>query len=127
VPRSRALGFLLALMIGGLPIVPPEHVHETDDHGHAGLLVHRHLSAHTGAAHNGVLDENEAPILTVDAVYTVPVVSGVIALPATRATAVIVLPVAVPISGHREQLAPLIHAPPRAPTGLRAPPRSSRL
>jgi hypothetical protein len=106
-------------------------VHETEEHGHDHLLIHRHLAAHTfnhhQDGHDTVLDEDERPVLTIEPVYTVPVSTTVVSPPLPtvfefRAPTTVRL-----VSRSRDEVEHLIHGPPRAPTGLRAPPLSSRL
>ena len=127
----RVSSAVLAAAVGLGPIVPPEHVHETEEHGHHRLIVHRHaeshgLSAPAGPNHRS-FHEDDDPVLTLAAVYTVPVAPAV---PAASAVAVSLLP-EPPLAAtfHRASDArePLIHGPPRAPALLRGPPRSSRL
>jgi hypothetical protein len=129
--RSRLIGLALAAAVGWLPIAPPEHVHEADDHGHQRMVVHRHLAPHTlprHADHQGrVFDDDDAPVLTLNVVYTVPTATSIIGRPPSVESAI----VAAPLSGARyrspEYFDPPIHGPPRAPSGLRAPPLISRL
>jgi hypothetical protein len=126
----QGVGVLLAAAIGLLPVAPPEHVHEVDDHGHSHLMVHRHAAAHHGAQHaidhDGVFDDDDTPLLTFDPTYTIPHVGAVVA---PRVVIAIRLdPPPAPVSYRApEYLERLIHGPPRAPTGLRAPPSTSRL
>ena len=40
---------VLSLAVGLLPMAAPEHVHDRDEHGHAELVVHRHMPPHGGA------------------------------------------------------------------------------
>ena len=67
---------VLGLAVGLLPIVAPEHVHEREDHGHAELVVHRHMPPHGVLDHHGAhqasVEDDDAPILTLTTVYTVP-------------------------------------------------------
>ena len=131
VSRCRVLGIVLALAVGGLPIAPPEHVHEVEDHGHEHLLVHRHLAAHTADhhrdGHDGVLDDNDAPVLTLDAVYAVPATATLFGAPPSAVIAFIEPPTIRVVSRRVDYVEHLIHGPPRAPTGLRAPPLPSHL
>jgi len=130
VLSRRFVGVLLAMAIGWLPTAPPEHVHEAEEHGHQHLLIHRHLAAHHGADHavdhDGVFDDDDTPILTLDPAFTVP---GTISIDVAHATVAADLEpplVRVPYRTPK-YLGRLIHGPPRAPTGLRAPPSLSRL
>ena len=128
---GRILGIVLALAVGGLSSAPPEHVHEAEDHGHEHLLVHRHLAAHAKDhhqnGHDGVLDDDGAPVLTIDAVYTVPATTTLLAAPPSVVIALAEPPTINLLSGHPDYVERLIHGPPRAPTGLRAPPLPSHL
>jgi hypothetical protein len=120
---------VLAAALGLGPIVPPEHVHETEEHGHHQRLAHRHADAHPlvpVAPHDGAFHDDD-PVLTLAAIYTVP---PVLAVAPPSPDSVVVLP-APPLAAafHRagDSREPLIHGPPRAPASPRAPPRSSRL
>ena len=128
---ARLVGVLLSVAIGWLAVGPPEHVHEEEEHGQAHFLVHRHLEPHpptvVWAGRAGVLDHGDAPILTLTAAFTIPGVPSVGALPVV--TVVVDLEPAVTPVRYRTPplLDRLIHGPPRAPVGLRAPPPTSRL
>ena len=130
VVATRVLALALAASVASFAVVPPAHVHEEEEEGHHELLVHRHLSAHvlphSGARH-GAIDHGDERILTLDAVYTVPSVISQ-AAPAPPGTVTLLEPpvVVLPVR-HPEYFEPLIHGPPRAPTGLRAPPLTSYL
>src|SRR3954469_20742382 len=79
---SRLLGVVLAVVIGLSPIVPPEHVHEGGADHH--LVVHSHMAEHLLRPSAGVrhaLDDDDAPILTVRAVYAVPGIARIASLP----------------------------------------------
>jgi hypothetical protein len=133
VAASRLLGIVLATTMGVVPLAPPEHLHEAEEHGHHELLVHRHAQPHSAAhhgtshhadGHDGVLDDDDASVLTVSASVTLP-------LSPIRASAA---PPAVPWFPPPPLVArahgpiciddPLIHGPPRAPASPRAPPLS---
>jgi hypothetical protein len=121
----------LAAVIGFAPIVPPEHVHETEEHGHHQVVVHRHAEAHalsaTARPYGREVHQDDEPVLTLTDVYTVP---GSPALPPASPASVIILPEPASAAAfHRDgdSREPLIHGPPRAPASPRAPPRSSRL
>lgn len=48
MPPFRVVSAVLAAAIGVLPLVPPEHVHDTRSaDGHHGVVAHRHAGAHT--------------------------------------------------------------------------------
>ena len=129
--RSRLVGLLLVAAVGSIPIAPPEHVHEEEEQGHETLLVHRHLGAHTlpqhVSRHEQILDHEDAPILTFDAVYVVPPAAHVVAAPPSVVVATIEPPASNTLHRPRDYVERLIHGPPRAPTSLRAPPSISRL
>jgi len=131
VQLLRVSSAVLAAAIGLGPIVPPEHVHEMEEHGHHRMVVHRHAEAHPltapGARHHRELHEDDDPVLTLTAVYTVP--GSPVAPPASPALVVVLPEPPVAVAFHRagDLREPLIHGPPRAPASLRGPPRSSRL
>ena len=127
----RVSSAALAAVIGLGPLVPPEHVHETEEHGHHRMVVHRHAEAHPlqspADRHHRSLHDDDDPVLTLTAPFTVP---GVPAVQAASPASIIVLPEPPAATAfHRggDSREPLIHGPPRAPASLRAPPRSSRL
>lgn len=127
--RARILGLVLAMAVTGLPLAPPEHAHQADDHGHEHMLVHRHLETHSPthqADHDGVTDHDEAAILALDPVHAVPPVPLVIGAPVSSVVSFVEPPALVLVS-HRDSVEPLIHGPPRTPNGLRAPPSLTRL
>ena len=126
----RVSSALLAAALGLGPIVPPEHVHETEEHGHHQRVAHRHADAHPlvpPGPQNRAFHNDDDPILTLAAAYTVPSVPAM-APPAPESVVVLPEP-ALAAAFHRDgdSREPLIHGPPRAPASLRAPPRSSRL
>jgi hypothetical protein len=131
VTLLRVSGVALAVTIGLGPVVPPEHVHETDEHGHHRMVVHRHAEAHPlsvpAAPHDREVHEDDDPILTLTPLFTVPAVPVV--PPASPATVVLLPEPPVAVAFHRagDSNEPLIHGPPRAPAPQRGPPRSSRL
>ena len=116
---------------GWLPVAPPEHVHEEEEHGHETLLVHRHLGAHPilqgVARHNRAVDHEGAPVLTFDPVYVIPAIPAAIGQPPSSMLPNLEPPAGKTLSRSRDYVERLIHAPPRAPTSLRAPPAVSRL
>jgi hypothetical protein len=129
VRLSRLLPLVLTAAIGSIPIAPPEHVHEADDHGDHHAVVHRHAAIHTGLhhapEHDGILDDDDGNVVTLDATYIVPLVAALVA-------PVGALPTQLDQPGYTfavkaEYVERLIHGPPRAPTGLRGPPLFSCL
>ena len=119
------LASVLSLAIGLLPLAAPEHVHEREDHGHAQVVVHRHMPPHSFLEHHrehqGSLDDDDAPILTLTTLYTVPD-SLVLAAPERSSTALIQPPERQCVERVVSKFDVPIHGPPRAPAGLRAPP-----
>ena len=128
---SRCLALLLAAAMAWLPLAPPEHVHEAEEHGHQHLLVHRHASTHyfalAGQHHDGVFDDDDAPVLTLAAVFTVPAPPDGVAPALTHSLILPAPPLSTTVDRTPEYVERQIHGPPRAPTGLRAPPSTARL
>jgi hypothetical protein len=124
VRLHQLLAGALVAVSGAFPMAPPEHMHEAEDHGHVHAFIHRHLPAHAlldhAPHHFATLDDDDDPVLTLSAVYTVsapfvisvPVVSVVTVEP----------PPSAPVDRGSPHVEILIHGPPRAPNGLRAPP-----
>ena len=117
----------LSLAIGLLPIAAPEHVHEREDHGHAEVVVHRHMPPHGlldhHSAHQGSVEDDDAPILTLTTVYTVPA-SLILAGPERFVSSLIEPPRPERIERSQTKFDVSIHGPPRAPSVLRGPPFS---
>src|SRR5262245_6928993 len=112
--------------MGVLPIVPPEHVHEAEEEGHIQVVVHRHLQAHGLLEHHSdhhpaTVDHDDGPVLTLSAVYNVPA-PFVIWGPRRPVSARLEPPEPRRLERSSTDVDILIHGPPRAPTGLRAPP-----
>ena len=88
--RSRLLGAAIAAAMAILPVVPPEHVHVIEEHGHHEVTVHRHAPLHAGERHGGAtplkFDHTDEPILTLALIYRAPA-PVVIAAPPTTAFA----------------------------------------
>jgi hypothetical protein len=122
--RSRLLGTAIAAAMAILPVVPPEHVHVIEEHGHHEVTVHRHAPLHAVERHGGAtplkFDHTDEPILTLALIYRAPA-PVVIAAPPTTAFAWLnppqTTPLVVAVDVER-----VIHGPPRASTSLRAPP-----
>ena len=129
VPRCRLIALVLTAAVGWIPVAPPEHVHEAEEHGQHHAIVHRHAAAHTATHHDrdhdGVLDDDDGSILTLEPIYTVP--SAVTLSIPSAPIAVRLDPPVYTFAIKTEYVERLIHGPPRAPTGLRAPPLPSRL
>jgi hypothetical protein len=133
VRRVRAISLLLALIVGALPMVPAEHVHESDAGEHHEALVHRHAAPHLpgqAADHldhdGGVVDHDDDHTITLSSFFTTPLLYSGTA-PAPLVTTLLPRPPTVVIDGPSADVEHVIHGPPRAPTGLRAPPSLSRL
>lgn len=111
--------------LGVLPVLPAEHVHEgSDAEGHHVLVVHRHVQLHTvdarASGQRPTVDHSDPFAIDLDGVYTA---SGRYLLQAPLAVAaVIVRPTLRAAPARRRFSDQLIHAPPRAPSSLRAPP-----
>jgi hypothetical protein len=121
---SGIIGSVLSLAVGLLPIAAPEHVHEREDHGHAELVVHRHMPPHGMLdAHHASVEDDDAPILTLPTVYTVPA-SLILAGPERFVSSLIESPRPERIERSETKLDVPIHGPPRAPSVLRGPPFS---
>jgi len=131
VIRLRPIGLVLAAAVGWFPVAPPEHVHEGDDHGHQHVLVHRHAEAHHAPhdadAHDGVFDDRDDPVLTLDSVYGPPIAPMAISVPPSSAVALVEPPAVDTLHRAREYVERLNHGPPRASTSPRAPPSISHL
>jgi hypothetical protein len=129
VRLSRLLAIVLTAAIGSIPVAPPEHVHEADGHGDHHVVVHRHAAVHTGlqhaADHDGVLDDDDGTVVTLEPICIVPSVVALVAPVGTLPTQL--EPPGYAFAVKSEYVERLIHGPPRAPTGPRAPPRLSRL
>jgi hypothetical protein len=129
VQVSRILASVLGVALGLLPVVPPEHMHEEEEHGHARVL-HRHLKPHDVLEHHGEhrsrVDDHDSPVLTLSASYNVPQ-PVVIAAPGRVAASWVEPPPPRPAARAFVDVDILIHGPPRAPTPLRGPPVSPAL
>jgi hypothetical protein len=124
VRGAKVLAGVLGVALGLLPVVPPEHLHEEEDHGHARIVIHRHLKPHDVLERHrdgSRVDDHDSPVLTLGMNYNVPA-PPFIAAPIKIATAWVEPP--PPRRAFRAfvDLDVLIHGPPRAPTPLRAPP-----
>ncbi|HEY3045693.1 MAG TPA: hypothetical protein VGJ39_16805 [Vicinamibacterales bacterium] len=118
-----------------MPLIPAEHAHETEADGHSRIVFHQHAQAHTighlaGEHHRhdrhyslGTVDHPDDPVLTLSTVFTASA-QQTLAIP-FRVVVAVIQPIHLDVgrasSGFVERL---IHGPPRAPSGLRAPPPS---
>ena len=114
------------------PIVPAEHIHESEHHGSIHHLVHRHIHGHFEsipheAEHDALgADHHDGPVVALDVDSAMP--SAVTGFTPAVPVVVLLAPPADPVIHRtRDHLALLIHGPPRTSTGLRAPPPSSHL
>jgi hypothetical protein len=119
----RVLGLVATVAIGLLPVVPPEHVHEVEEHGHFELVVHRHVQAHGVAPRDehSAVDHDDAPVATLDQDYIAPSPPHA-AAPGDTAFAALAPPAFASRLGLSAFVERLIHAPPRGPTPDRGPP-----
>jgi hypothetical protein len=114
------------------PLLPAEHAHEVEADGHSRVVVHQHAQPHSighlpGAHHRHdrqqIVDHPDDPVLTLSTVFTNST-PQTLAVP-LRVVVAIIQPVHLDLgrasTGFVERL---IHGPPRAPSGLRAPPVS---
>jgi hypothetical protein len=146
----RAVLPMLAVLVGALPLVPAEHVHESDVDGHHEVLAHRHAESHVpgrsshhhddnaaadnaaaeGAADStsdhGAFDHSPERAITLGVAFMAPV-AYVGVVPFTPLIALLPAPpTAVPL-GPVANVERLIHGPPRTPVGFRGPPSFARL
>ena len=128
VHLRRFLGLAVAAIVGIVPLVPAEHVHEVEEDGHLELVVHRHLGDHSPLSaaihhddHQHALDHPDAPIATHGDDYIVPAARH---LAATSDSVLVTFlgPPAIERSAFIGFVERLSHAPPRGPTPQRGPP-----
>jgi hypothetical protein len=137
VRRLPPVSIVLALLMGAVPMLPVEHAHEADLDGHHEVLVHRHSELHLPGHDDHrddhhqdqagrVLDHDDDHTITLSSSFIAPS-PHVSAAPVRSVVAILEPPPMVVNPGPTAYVERLIHGPPRAPTGLRAPPSSSRL
>ena len=123
----RALLPALVVALGLGPVVPPEHAHAVEQDGHREVVVHQHAHSHgvghlpSGRDAHRAFDHPDDPLITLSAIYTTPA-PQLLAIPSRIVVGLVpprLIDVGRPTNGFVELL---IHGPPRAPTGLRAPP-----
>jgi hypothetical protein len=123
--RLRILCWPVIGALGLVPLAPAEHVHEMERNGHYEAVLRQHARPHAmvqipsdaGRAY----DHLDEPILTLSTVYTAPARQAPVVpvLPVIAVLEPLQLAVAAAFSGVVELL---IHGPPSALPGLRAPP-----
>jgi hypothetical protein len=57
---SRATAWLATAAVLAAVWLPPEHVHEVDEHGEHTEVVHRHLAAHHHSESGTALDHQDS-------------------------------------------------------------------
>jgi hypothetical protein len=122
---------VLAGAVGWLPMAAPQHLHESEEHGHQRLALHRHHDMH-GLVHahapgNVAVHEDDAPAVTLEVAYAAPARPAQTDPPSIVPFAAPEATIAGALYRTPDYLGQLIHGPPRGPTGLRAPPALSRL
>jgi hypothetical protein len=125
----RTLSLALTAALGFVPLMPPEHAHETETDGHRQIVLHQHSEPHAighlPAEHGPgrAFDHPDEPILTLSAVYTTSPLH-VPAAPIRTVVAVVQPPQAGVGRASNRFVELLIHGPPSAPAALRGPPAS---
>ena len=129
VLRFPVFSLVLAAALGLVPLVPPEHAHQTETNGHRQVVVHQHSQAHAishlpgGRDDRRAFDHPDDPILTLSTVYSAQASQ----LPAVPIRTVIATIQPLQAEAGRASygfVELLIHGPPRVPAGPRAPPAS---
>ena len=133
LPR-RAVSLVLGSAIAVLPIVPPEHIHETTtSNGRHEFIAHRHAQAHivdfdAHEHHQGAaVDDEHGAIITLDLVLAAPNNTYVPAAPSLLRIGVVQEPTTIGRAVPPEFVERLSHGPPRASSALRGPPPSAVL
>jgi hypothetical protein len=124
-PASTAWLAIIAVL--GLVWLPPEHVHDMEEHGEHTELVHRHLAPHHAVESGAIFDHQDGDAHYLSSPFTVP------ASPAPQSSLflVAILPELQPVPALAWTLRSIhvvrMHDPPWAfSLGLRAPPLSAR-
>jgi hypothetical protein len=112
------------LALVGMPLLPPEHVHVTEEEGHHAEFIHRHFEPHHPIEGQRVFDhQDEEAALWLDTPF---IGTGATPLPSVVRGLVQELPLLQPRPLPRWTLTfdhISVHDPPwTASTGLRAPP-----
>jgi hypothetical protein len=132
VSGFRIVSAALVVIIGILPLTPPEHVHEPDRDAGDHAVIHRHggspfeRHSHHDADGEGAFDHLDDHAITLDACFLVSPAYAPAVPPATLVAVLVVPPVTL-VHGPTSDVERLIHGPPRLPSGLRAPPLIARL
>ena len=116
---------MLAAAVALNPLLPAQHVHEAEEHGHVQRTVHQHLSPHgllPAAGVSGHVEDGDEPILTLRTIFTVPTHPDGVTAPPADVVAFVEPPPARVFHRSATFVEPLIHGPPRAPASARAPP-----
>jgi len=124
VTGFRVAGALVAAVLALAPLLPAQHVHEAEEHGHVQRTVHQHLSPHALLPEAGFrrhVEDDDEPILTLSAVFTIPASVHAVSAPLVDVVAFVDPPAAPSFLRHVPYVEPLIHGPPRAPASLRGP------
>lgn len=130
MPVRHALGLALCAVLGVTPVIPPEHVHEVEEHGHVEFVAHRHFLDHGIASLQYLathqIDHDDAPVATFSVDFIVPLTVSIAAPPLQFVGVVVEPPPSAPVQSI-DSVEPLIHGPPRAPADQRGPPFSHLL
>jgi hypothetical protein len=111
----------------GLVWLPPEHIHEMEEHGEHTELVHRHLTPHHAAEPGASFDHQDGDAHYLSSPFTLPASPTVQSIPFLAAVLFELQPVPAADWNLRSIHVVRMHDPPWASSlGLRAPPLSAR-
>jgi hypothetical protein len=124
VTSRRWFAIVALFSLVGLPLLPPEHVHVTEQEGHHAEFVHRHFESHHPVETESIFDhQDDAAALWLDTPFIAPDATH---LPSAARVFVQELALLQPRPLPRWTLTfdhISVHDPPSASsTGLRAPP-----
>ena len=132
MPSVRSISLVLVAALALVPLLPSEHVHETEENGHAHVVVHQHAQAHpighlpARSDRRSIVDHPDDPVLTLSTVFVVPIPH---ILMSPHCLLIAVTDWQQPPAIAREALMGLvehpIHGPPRPLPALRGPPACS--
>ena len=71
-PQSKSTAWLAVAAVLGLVWLPPEHVHEQDEHGEHREIVHRHLAPHHHADPGAIFDHQDGEAQFLSSPFTIP-------------------------------------------------------